>query len=248
MIRLGKPGPWVQIPASPKIFSDEKLSVYFFVGKREGEHMRTKVLSLVFLIVFICASVSFAAWDKKPVLRFKQLYHYDTRHSGHRIISERVSSAFNYLDEENRPLLVLTPFFEICRNIEKDVWNRKEIGSEIGKDIVPWFYIGESLQYVWLNEDYRWYGVYEKRSYAEAETRLVFSHNLIKTKFITINGFAFEEYTYDFNEGEAIRNEVAGGIIIPVNKNIETEITWRHIDPIHYYDMDSVEASVTFVF
>jgi hypothetical protein len=210
--------------------------------------MKTKVLSQVILIFFVCVSVSFGGWDKKTDLRFKQLYRYDTRHSDHRFISERVSSAFNYLDEDNKTLLILTPFFEIRRNIKKDLWTRKEIGSEIGKDIVPWFYIGESLQYVWLKEDYRWYGMYEKRDYAEAVTRLVLSHNLMKTRFITINGFALEEYTYDLNKGEGLRNEVAGGFIIPVNKNVETEITWRHIDPIHYYDSDTVEASVIFVF
>jgi hypothetical protein len=70
----------------------------------------------------------------------------------------------------------------------------------------------------------------------------------MKTKFITLNGFAIEEYTYDLDEGDGIRNEVTGGFIIPVSKNIETEIAWRHIDPVHYYDSDTVEASVTFVF
>jgi hypothetical protein len=218
------------------------------VVKQQGEDMKTKVSSLVFLIVFVCASVSFAAWDKNPVLRFKQLYRYDTRHSSHRYVSERVSSVFKYLDRDNKPLFILTPFFQIRRNIAKSVGNREEIGTEIGKDIVPWFYIGESFQYVWLKEDYRYYNVYEKKNYAEGVTRLVLSHNLMKTRFITVNGFAFEEYTYDFNDGRAIRNEVVGGFTVPINKNAETEINWRHIDPIHYYDSDTVEASVTFIF
>jgi len=205
---------------------------------------RTAVLASIFLFI----SCAFASWDKKPEFRWTQLYRYDLRQDNHRLYNNRLALAFSYLDSKGKALFKLTPFFEIKRNIGKDLWERKELGIEIGKDILPWLYVGEAIQQSWKKEDYRWYTNYEKEDSVESETRLMFCHNLLSNKYIKLKGFILDEYTYDFNEDRGIRNEVAIGVIAPIGKYIETGINWRHIDRIHYYDSDTFEASLTLVF
>jgi len=147
-------------------------------------------------------------------------------------------------------LLKLIPFVEIRRNIERNFWERKELGLETGKDFFPWVYLGESIQYVWTREDLTnvYYPAYEKKDYMESETRLLLSHNLLSSRYLKLKGFILNEYTYDFDKGKGARNEVAIGLIMPLGKYIETQINWRHIDRVHYYDSDTVEAAVTLVF
>ena len=197
---------------------------------------------------FLFTSGAFAVWDKKPEFRWQQLYRYDLRQNNHQLYTNRLSLIFNYLDNQQKCLFKVMPFFEIRRNIDKDLWERKELGIEIGKDIFPWVYLGEGIQRSWRKEDYRYYRNYEKRDHTESETRLMFSRNLLPKKFLTLKGFILNEYTYDFDRGAGICNEVAIGLIAPLGKYIETGINWRHIDRIHYYDSDTFEASVTFIF
>lgn len=206
-----------------------------------------KILILAALF-FLFTSGAFAVWDKRPEFRWQQLYRYDLRQKNHQLYTNRLSLIFNYLDNQQKSLFKVIPFFEIRRNIDKDLWGRKELGIEIGKDIFPWVYLGEEIQRSWRKEDYRYYGNYEKRDHTESETRLMFSHNLLPKKFVTLKGFILNEYTYDFDRGAGICNEVAIGLIAAVGKYIETGINWRHIDRIHYYDSDTFEGSVIFVF
>jgi len=207
--------------------------------------MRTATLTLLFLLSFICSS--FAAWDK-PAVRLTGMYRYDLRQDNHDLWITRASLALTYKNIADDPLFKIIPFFEARRNIHKHIWERKEAGVEIGKDIFPWFYLGSAIEQVWMNEDYQYYRRYEKRQYTACEPRLLFSHNILNTKFLTLKGFILDEYTYDFNKARGTCNEVAIGVIIPVTKYLESQVNWRHIDRIHYYDSDTVEGSVTLVF
>ena len=74
------------------------------------------------------------------------------------------------------------------------------------------------------------------------------SHSLLSSKYIKLKGFVLNEYNYAFEEGRGICNELAIGLIVPVNKYMETQINWRHIDRIHYYDSDTFEAALTLIF
>ncbi len=189
-----------------------------------------------------------AAWDRKPHFRWTQRYRHDLRQDNHQLYLNRFSPELNYLDKQNKSLVKFIPFFEIRRNIDKDLWERKELGIEIGKDIFSWLYLGEAIQKGWMKEDYSTYANYEKRDYLESETRLLLSHNLLASKYIKLKAFILDEYTYDFDKGEIRRNELAAGLVIPIGKYIETETNWRHIDRIHYYDSDVLEASISIVF
>lgn len=211
--------------------------------------MNIKTRGLIALILILFSfSTSFAVWDKKPEFRWIQLYRYDSREDNHQLYTNRLSFTFNYLDNKEKSLFKLTPFFEIRRNIDKDLWERKELGVEVGKDIFPWLYLGDAIQHGWMKEDYHYPADYVKRDYTESETRLCFSHQLLSYKSLNLKGFVLNEYTYDFNVGAGVRNEVAIGLIVPVGKYLETGINWRHIDRIHYYDSDTFEATVTLVF
>ena len=204
-------------------------------------------LGLSFLFIF---SFAYAGWAQKPEFRLTHLYRYDLRQDFRSLYTDRVSIAFTYLDGQEKPLFKLMPFFEIRHNIKRDFCARKEAGIEIGKDIFSWFYLDDSIQKVWTKEDLSnlYYPVYEKRDYMESVTRLCFTHNILSGKNFKLKGFVLNEYTYDFDRGAGIRNEVAIGFVLPLSKYIETSINWRHIDRIHYYDSDTAEASLSLVF
>jgi hypothetical protein len=209
---------------------------------------KTSILVLLFLALFLFVSRTLEAKFSKPEFRLKELYRYDIRRGEHKLYTTHLSLSSKLMDAKENVLFKITPFFEIRHNIRKHLWERKELGLEIGKDIFPSLYIGEAIQQVWAKEDYRYYGDYQKKNYTESETRLLLSQNLVSNKFIKLKGFILDEYTYDFNKGKGIRNEVAIGLIMPLNKYLETELNWRHIDRIHYYDSDTFEATVTLIF
>lgn len=209
--------------------------------------MKNKILFSAGIFLSLI-SLSAFAWTNKPEFRWEQLYRYELRWENHQLYVNRFSAAFNYPKKQEHPLFKVTPYFEIRRNINRDVWERKELGVEIGKDITDWFYLGEAIQKGWIREDYRNYRDYEKRDYAESETRLLFSHALVKNKHINLEGFILDEYTYDFNAGAGVRNELAVGVVMPVGKYTQMNMHCRHIDRVHYYDSDTLEASATLVF
>lgn len=210
--------------------------------------MKKKISILTGLFLLLAFLTAFATWDKKPEFRWEQLYRHDMRQDNHELYTNRISSTFNYLDNNKNSLFKLTPFFEIRRNIDKDLSERKQLGVEIGKDIFPWVYLGESIQKVWMKEDYRFYTIYEARDYVGSYTRLKFSHDLLPKNYVKLKGFVLEEYIFDFDRLAGICNEVALGVIMPLGKYVEAGINWRHIDRIHYYDSDTCEASLTLVF
>ncbi len=132
-------------------------------------------------------------------------------------------------------------FFEPRWDFHIDRWYRVELGIELGRFIYKWFYVGESLQYVWLDPG---------NDIPEAETRLVFEKpirllNLYqdKTKLRL-----FEEYTYDIEGGEATRNEAGLTLLYNPTKHSELGIGWRHVVRIHDFDSDQITTSMTFIF
>ncbi|MFC1674803.1 hypothetical protein ACFL1K_02800 [Candidatus Omnitrophota bacterium] len=210
--------------------------------------MKKRIIILVAIGLLLSFSSGFAGWQDKPELQWQQLYRYDRADDDHQLYTNRISSAFTYLDDQKNPLFKVTPFFEIRRNIDVDLWERKELGVEVGKDIFDWLYIGEAIQGVWMNEDYRDYRNYEKRDYAESETRVLLRHDIFSGEKMKLKGFMLNEFIYDFDDNEGLRNEVVIGLIMPIGQYIEGGINWRHIDRIHYYDSDTVEASATLIF
>jgi len=209
--------------------------------------MKLKVIYLSSLILLLSGHCVFADWNSRPVIRLMQGYRNDFREDNHELYISRFSFTMDYFSEK-KSLFKITPFFELRRNIQREQWERKEAGIEIGMDIFKWLYLGESIQKIWAQEDCLYRQVYEKRDHLEAETRLYLSHNLSSTKPYSPKVFVLNEFAYEFDKGAAVRNELAAGIIIPLNRYLETQLNWRHIDRIRYYDSDTAEASVTLIF
>ena len=202
---------------------------------------------LVGILFCSFAAPAFAAWQK-PEFKVTQEYRYDMRHEGHELYISRFACGFNYGEKDGRRISII-PFFELRRNVDRSFTERKELGIEAGVHLTPWFYVAESFQATWLKEDYGVnYSHTKKRDAAEAETRLVAMHKLCSIKNIDIKGFILDEFTYDFDIGASTRNEFAFGVLVPLHKNIETKLNWRHIDRIHDFDSDVMEAAVTVVF
>jgi len=212
--------------------------------------MRIKVLIFLVLILLLSFSTVFAVWDKKPELRWLTLYRLDDRRSHDSLYINRVSAMFDFQNAEEKSLFKVTPFSEFRRNFERNLWERIETGVEVGKDFTPWFYLGEGIQSVWLREDYTIakYNHTKRRDSTESETRLVLSHQLFSNQHITLKGFFMDEYTYDFDLGRGVRNEVAVGIAVPIGKHFETSLNWRHVDRIHDFDSDTLEFGAALVF
>jgi len=210
--------------------------------------MKIKTLLLLALPLLFFSSIGFAGWDRKPEFRFNQLYRFDLRKHDHQLYTNRISAGFLYRDTQEKALFKLEPFFEARRNLKKGIWERELLGIEIGKDIFPWVYLGEAIQQSWIKEDYRYHTIFESKNHAESVTRLLFSRNILSNDHIKLKGFVLDEYTFDFDRGAGICNEVAIGVIAPITKYVEAGVNWRHIDRIHYYDSDTFEASVTLVF
>ena len=212
--------------------------------------MKVKIIAFLTISCLFTFSSACAGWAKKPEFRLTHLYRYDLRQDFRSLYSDRVSIAFTYLDSQEKPLFKLMPFFEIRRNVERDFWVRKEAGIEIGKDVFSWLYLGESIQKIWMKEDFRNWNppMYETIDRMELEARLCFSHILLSARNFKLKGFLLEEYTFDVDDGKGTLNEVAAGVILPIGKYIETALNWRHTDRVPYYDSDSVEVSLSLVF
>ncbi len=210
--------------------------------------MTCTIALMLSVLIFGFLAVAFAAIKSKPQIRVENKYRWDSRQDSHDLYISRFLATFDYLNSDEKTILKITPFFEDRLNMHKNLWERRELGVEIGKDISPFLYLGEGLKQVWSKEDYRNYGQYEKRNQFESESRFMLSYGLLKNDKFELKAFAVNEYTYDFRRGAGIRNELCGGLVLPIGKNIETDLAWRHIDRIHYYDSDVVETSITLVF
>ncbi len=128
-------------------------------------------------------------------------------------------------------------FFEPRWDFHIDQWYRIELGIEFGMSVFKWLYLGESLQYAWLRPG---------DNVSEAETRLTFDWPLNfgflsneKTKLQ-----AFEEHTFNMEEGAGTRNEVGLMLLHNLTKHSKVSLGWRHVDRIHDYDSDQITASI----
>ncbi len=145
--------------------------------------------------------------------------------------------AHYYLPAFNKELK-LCPFIETRYHFHSHKLCRSEFGFEAGTDLFKWLYWAESLQYAILHPG---------RDTIELESILRFHHPFwIKDK--KIEAYIFNEHTFAFVIGEGKRNEIGLGINWLAEDDIELLLGWRHIDRIHNYDSDQIEASLFFSF
>ena len=81
----------------------------------------------------------------------------------------------------------------------------------------------------------------------EAVSIVTLSRRLIPGKAL-LKGYISGEYTYDFRLGRGTRVESIAGLLIPLAKEAELNLDWRHRDRIHSDDCDTFELSASYKF
>lgn len=180
-------------------------------------------------------------------MRYALLYNGDVYHSEENFFTNRLDALIEKrleLKNYNLPVKII-PFVSLRRNIERNRNERVCVGTEFGAQFFRWFYMGEELRYVWRNESLYAQEEFVDTRMAEAVTRLVFSAPAFTVMNRDIKSYFGSEYTYDFRDGEATRNELIAGLTFSVFENSMANIGWRHRDRVHYYDCDTIEGSIT---
>lgn len=160
----------------------------------------------------------------------------------------RAELIIDYNFPQSERIIKILPFFEYQHNLETGSWWRREVGAEIGTSFFnDCFYYGASFQHVWqVEENYPDEPIEET---TEWESRLVISPPIpwgIFKDRVTLR--LFEEYTFDFTRGQATFNEV--GVIFDwqICNWLKMPMGWRHMDRVHDFDSDLIEASLVFSF
>lgn len=202
-----------------------------------------------FMIVFLCFFITsaFARFSGKPSFRLEELYRFDIKTSKSNLVITRLNAALSYLGAGKKEAFKLIPYIEGQWNHKYDTWIRHKVGLEIGRDIFKWLYLGQGFHYADLDENDRDREIFRKDDTAEGLTRVKVSFPLPKMKN-KLKGYIMNEFTYNLEENEGYRNDSIIGAVMPIGKNAEANLDWRHIDRIHYYDSDTVEVSLALLF
>lgn len=189
------------------------------------------------LVVFFYLTGSSNVWALNSTVRFMQGARVGLRSSEGTIPSELVERVEWEWATEKGDWRV-TPFFEGRWSMDtSDDWSRLELGAELGFQPVSWLYFGQGLHQAWLSPG---------RDHLEWETRTRFTVPLPwQVRSQSLHLYLLNEYTFDVEMGEAVRNELSAGIQIPLPwERWEMRLGWRHVDLIHHEDMDQIEGAV----
>jgi hypothetical protein len=195
-------------------------------------------------LFFLGNRFTFAEWQR-PEFKISNIYRYLLREQ-YGIYIRRIDLDFFYTREDDFiSKIKLASFFELRDDLQRDKLEHKEAGLELGLDLVPGFYLGETLQYTRYNYDWVDYIWHPHIKHAlESETRVVFTFPLNSL----IKFYISDEMTYNFKVEEFNRNEAVLGLVISAIKYLEGSLDWRHIDRIHDFDSDALEVSLTLTF
>lgn len=209
--------------------------------------MRQLVSGICFVVLLASCP---PAWAKRPTVRLLAGARANFRES-RTLSSEAVARAeLDLIDREGwRMNWRLIPFSEIRRDVDRASWSRVELGAELGVKPFPrwsppfsWFYLGQGLHQAWLSPG---------NDHPEWEIRTVFEVPLefLKVRSEPVSLYALNEYTYDLEQGSAIRNEIGAGWKVPLPwSGFHALLGWRHIDRIHDTDMDQFDSSLQLKF
>ena len=196
----------------------------------------SRELSVACLVIcFVTLDVGPSAFAIRPGLRFAQGNRVNLR-SKEEIPNEVLGRAeIEWIAQGRYQLL---PFVEARRNVDRSSWSRIELGTEIGTQMLPWFYLGQGIHHVWISPG---------DDHPEWETRTLWSAPLspLKVRSQPLMVYALNEYTYNLAIGTGIRNEIAVGFKVPLPvPHFHALFGWRHVDLIHDPDTDQFETSL----
>ena len=207
-----------------------------------------KVMLGLVVAPFLC-SAAFAAGGKPP-MRYTIIFNDDIRHADENFYANRLEAFF--IKEINsraaeRVSLRAVPFLEARHSVKRRKRERVSTGLELGLDWRDFFYLGQQFRQVWRSEPVYNRGVIKNINMFEAVSIVALSRRLIPGKDI-LKGYISGEYTYDFRLGRGTRVESIAGLLIPLAKEAELNLDWRHRDRIHSDDCDTFELSASYKF
>ena len=205
------------------------------------------VISLA-VVPFLCLS-AFPA-SGKPPMRYTIIFNDDIRHADENFYANRLEAFF--IKEINsraaeRVSLRAVPFLEARHSVKRRKRERVSTGLELGLDWRDFFYLGQQFRQVWRSEPVYNRGVIKNINMFEAVSIVTLSRRLIPGKAL-LRGYISGEYTYDFRLGRGTRVESIAGLLIPLAKEAELNLDWRHRDRIHSDDCDTFELSASYKF
>lgn len=145
--------------------------------------------------------------------------------------------------------LRLAPYTEITYNFDTDELSKTESGLEVEFEIVKYLYFYSAFQYATINRHHDYIYAGEDKINLELLNGIVFSiATPLKIAQQPIRFRMTETYIYDLDSHRGTRNEVEGGFFWRAHKHLDLGMKWRHIDHIHYTDIDEAVGVVTLIF
>ena len=203
-----------------------------------------KTLTVVFSLLFLFTSPLPPAWAVRPAVVLLQEIRANLREKGE--ISSEAIERLNLEFSAAGGGWRVVPFFEARNNLDQGFWSRMESGVELGirpfyrwMPPLSWFYLGNSFHQAWVKPG---------NDHPEWEIRMVFDIPLswaFRSRGLEL--YVLNEYTYDLDFGRGVRNEIGGGIKMPLRVcriPALLGLGWRHVDLIHEADEDQFEGTL----
>jgi len=155
-------------------------------------------------------------------------------------ISVRDLYRYNYQEVQ----FEVFPFFEARRHFELNRWYLNTIGANIRVTCFKYLSFDNGLQYSQTDvPDIYFKKVRLDKDRFEAKSALNLTVPLWEIYGMAPYLSATNEFFYDIEHGEPLRNEIGVGLRLPINKRIDIGFAWRHLDWVKDFDSDQVEIS-----
>jgi hypothetical protein len=206
------------------------------------------------LILCLCITLilfSSPALSKSFELRSRSEYIHgvSSAHKDEIQYANKLSLNWKFKLEKIDRTLKIAPYTEITYNFETDELRKTETGLEIELGIIKYLNFHSAFQYATINKHHDYICAGEDKINWELLNGVIFSiPTPLKIARRPIRFRAKETYIYDLDSHRGTRNEVEGGFFWRALKHLDLGMKWRHIDHIHYTDIDEAVGVVTFIF
>ena len=140
------------------------------------------------------------------------------------------------------------PFLEARRHFEINRWYLSTIGIDLSAACFKYLSFDNSLQYSQIDVPDRYFEkVRLKKDRFELKSALTLTLPLFKIYGMSPYLSATNEFFYDIEHGEPLRNEIGVGLRFPINEKVDIGCAWRHLDWVKDWDSDQVEISAIII-
>ena len=212
--------------------------------------MKKSLLVLLGLIITLTLLTS-KAFSKAFELRSRSEYIHgvSSAHKDEIQYANRLSLNWRFKLERINRTLRIAPYTEITYNFETDELSKTETGLEAEFEIVKYLNFHSAFQYATINKHHDYICTGEDKINFELLNGIIFSiPTPLKIARRPIRFRAKENYIYDLDNHRGTRNEVEGGFFWRAQKHLDLGLKWRHIDHIHYTDIDEAVGVATLIF